>query len=82
MLPNVQETQWLGRFDQDAEDPASAWEVSDRAVGGVIDAQGEELLEPGVVVVQDPQGGVARARDLPCGLKHTVQHSPLVELSC
>ena len=49
-------------------------------MGLLVDAGGQELLELGALLVQDPQRGVARAGDLPRRLKHTIENHAEVEL--
>jgi hypothetical protein len=54
--------------------------MSDRSVGGVVDASREELLEPVAPLVQDPKGRIARARRLSRHLGEAREQCPLVEL--
>ena len=76
VLANIGQAQRLWMLDQRAEHPSSARQIADRPVGLLVDSRGQELLELGALLVQDPQRRVARPGDLPRGLKHTVQHDP------
>ena len=80
MLADIGQAQRLGVFDQRAEHPAATRQVADRAVGLLVDSNGQELLKLRAILVEDPDRGVARSGDLPCGLKDTIEHSLLVEL--
>src|ERR1039457_24033 len=80
MLTDIGEAQRLRMLDQRAENPPSAWLHPDRPVRSVLPARGQELLQRAVLVVQDPQGRVARPGDFTRCLKDTIQQNPLVEL--
>ncbi len=80
MLADIGQAQRLGVFDQRAEHPPATRQIANRAVGLRVDSNGQELLKLRAIVVEDPDRGVARSGDLPCGLKDTIEHSLLVEL--
>ena len=80
MIAHVAQAQRLGMFDQHAEHAASARQVADRGVRGLVHARGQELGELGATVVEDPQRGVTGAGDLACRLQHPVQQRVEVEL--
>ena len=80
MLTDVLQTQRPWVLDQHAQDSPAAREVADRTVGLLIDAQRQELVELGALVVQDPERGIAGAGDVACGLEHQVEHGALVKL--
>ena len=67
-------------FDQRAEHPPATRQIADRAVGLLVDSNGQELLKLRAILVEDPDRGVARSGDLPCRLKDTIEHSLLVKL--
>ena len=80
MVADVVETKRAGLVDQDAEQPAAAWQVADDAVGLLVDAAREEAVELAALVVEDAQRGVAGARELRGGLQQAVQDGLEVEL--
>ena len=80
MLADVGDPQRPRVVDQEAEDPAAAREVADRAVGRLVDAAGEELGELAAVLVEDPERRVARAGQVARGLEDTVEDDVEVEL--
>ena len=80
MRADVRDAQRLRAVDEDAEDAASARQVADRAVRLVVDAARDEALELAAVAIEDPERGVARARDLAGGFEHLVEHGLRVEL--
>ena len=67
-------------LDQRTEHPAPAWQVADCALRVLVDPGGQELLELGALLVQDPERRVARAGDLPCCLQHASEDGVEVEL--
>jgi hypothetical protein len=79
MTAHIGETQRLRVGDQNAEHSAAVGQVSDRPVGLVVDANGEEPLEPRATLVEHAERGVLRARELTGGLKHTFQNDFEVE---
>jgi hypothetical protein len=66
--------------DEHAEDAASARKVADGPVRRLVDAARDKALELLATLVEDPDGGVARAGQLEGGLEHAVQHHVEVEL--
>ena len=80
MLADIGQPQRLGVFDQRAEHPPATRQIADRAAGLLVDTGGQELLKLRAILVEDPDRGVARPGDLPCRLKDTIEHSPLVKL--
>ena len=80
MLADVRQAQRLGILDQHAEHAAPARQIADSAVRIRVDAGGEELRELRAAVVEDPQRGVPRARQLAGGLQHAVEQDTQVEL--
>ena len=67
-------------LDQRAEHPTAARQIADCALCVLIDSGGQELLELGALLVQGPEGCVARPGDLPCGLQHPLEDSAQIEL--
>ncbi len=67
-------------LDQRAEHPTPAGEVADHALRLIVHPGGQELLELGALLVQDPQRRVARARDLPRRLQHAIEDDAEVQL--
>ena len=80
VLPDIRQPQRLRVLDQRAQHAPPAREVADRAARVLVDARRQELFEPAVALVEDPQRRVARPRDLPRRLEHAVKHDALVEL--
>jgi hypothetical protein len=69
---------WCG--DQEAEHTVTARERADLLAQFVVDTDREELLELDLVLVEDPERGVAGARDLARHLQHAVEDGRQVEL--
>ena len=65
--------------DEDAEDPVPPGQVADRAVDVRVDPAGQEALELLAALVEDPQGGVARAGELAGHLEDAVEDDLEIE---
>jgi len=72
--------QWLGVSDQHAENSPSAGQVADRLVGRGIDPGRQETLQPGSGLVDDPERGVTRPRQLRSRLDQLLQEGVEGEL--
>jgi hypothetical protein len=64
VLAEIVEPQRYGLVDQNAEDAAAARRIADRCPSLVVDARGEEPLEPRSGGVDHPERRVACARQL------------------
>jgi hypothetical protein len=64
ILGDVREAQRLPLADQHAEDPTAAREVADRRARLLVDADGDELLEPSSRRIDDAERSVARPGQL------------------
>ena len=80
MLAQISEPERARIIDQHAQDAAPPGERSDRPPRLPVDAQGHEALELVAVLVEDPQGGVARAGELPRRLEQPLEQGLDVEL--
>ena len=80
MAPDVRQPQRLGMHDELAEHAAPSRQRSDRRALLVVDTQGQELRQLVALLVEHPDGRIARAGDLTCGLKNPIEHDTLVEL--
>jgi hypothetical protein len=80
VLAEVREAQRPRLLDEQAEDPAPAWQVADGAVGSRVHAAGEELRELAPALVEDAERGVPRAGEFARGLEHAVEHDVEVQL--
>src|SRR5271165_4283864 len=67
--------------DQRSQHPTAARKVSDRRVGLIVDPQGQEARELGLLLVEDPERRVSGPGQLPRSLEHALQHNALVELA-
>ena len=59
VLAEVGQPQRLGVDDEQPEDAVALGQVADGAVGLVVDADGDELRQPGAGVVEHTEGAVA-----------------------
>ena len=66
--------------DQDAENAAPPRQVSDRPMGLLVDADGQEALKRRTVFVKYANRGVARARELTRRIQHALKHSLEIKL--
>ena len=66
ILGDVGEAQRLPVADQDAEDPAAARQITDRRARLLVDADGDELLEPRARRIDHAERSVAGPGE-PCG---------------
>ena len=73
ILAEVAQPQRLAVADQHAEDAAAARQVADRRLRLVVDADGDELLEPGPEPVDHAERAVARAGQLDRRLDQALQ---------
>ncbi len=80
VLANVREPQRVRMLDQRAEHPAPAWQIADRPLGLLLHTGGQELIELGALLVQDPQRRVAGLGELAGRLQHTIEHDAQIEL--
>ena len=80
MVADVLEPQRPRILDQQAEDPAPAGQIADRPVRLGIDPGGDEALELLPAIVEDADGGVARAGDLAGDVEEPYEHRVDVEL--
>ena len=80
VLADVGQAQRLGMADQLAQDAAAAGKLADRAPRGLVDAGGQEAFELLPVLIEDPDGRVARSGQLAPGLEHALQHRLAVQL--
>jgi SAM-dependent methyltransferase len=74
VLAEAVEAQRPGVVDEQTEDAAPAGQGADPAVRRVVDAGCDEALEPLAAIVEDADGGVARARDLARDAEQLLQH--------
>ena len=80
VLSHFREAQRLLMLDQRAEHATPARQIADRALRVLVEPGGQELLELGALLVQDPERRVARAGDLPRRLQHRVENLAQIEL--
>src|SRR5688572_11343547 len=80
MGTDVVEAEWDGFVDEDAEHPATTWQVSDRRPRHVVDSHRDEPLELAAVWIQDADRRVFGARELSRGVEHAPEHQLEVEL--
>ena len=59
MLFEVLEAQRLGFGDQQPQHATARGALADDLLFGLAEPDGDELLEPGTRLVEDPEGGVA-----------------------
>ena len=79
MIAHVGQAQRARVPDQDAEDPVPSGQVADGSVSVVVDPAGQEALELLAALVEDPQGGVARAGELSGHLEDAVEDDLEIE---
>jgi hypothetical protein len=80
MLAHVAKAQRLRFLDQHAQNAPSTRQVPDRPMGRLVHAGCQELLELGVLIVEDPERCIARSGQLARRLEHALEHDPLIEL--
>jgi hypothetical protein len=80
MAPDIVEAQRHGVFDQRPQYPAAPGQLADRRVCRLVDPPCDEPREFAVRLVEHAQRGVARPRELLCGVEHSVEYHFDVEL--
>ena len=73
VLADVGEAQRLWIADQHAEHAAAARQLADRLARLLVDPEGQEALERGAPLVEDPERRVAGAGDLAGGREDPVE---------
>jgi len=79
VLADVRKAKRLRIPDQLAEEPVASRERPDPGAGLLIDTDEEEALELLLCLVEDPQGGVAGARELARSFEHLIEDALLVQ---
>jgi hypothetical protein len=80
MLGQVGEPQRLGLDDEQAEDAVALGQIADGGVGLAVEADGDEVREPGAGLVEDPESPEPGVDQFHGGGDDPLQHRPEIEV--
>jgi hypothetical protein len=80
VFADVRQAQWFGMANELAQNARSTRQVADGATGGVVDACGQEALEPAALGVKYSHSGVASSGEFSPGIENSLEDCLAVEL--